>query len=140
MLTPPSHPPTLPPSHRILSMSRFSTDFAAVGLPQLHWMLGEAATYTPVEGAAGAVTLIIENQSSGVIEADDGLVRVSTLTAELLLAEVPTRRAGDVLSLSGVEWGWVRDGRIGGGRVSCEFERSEPLDKTRGGRRTRGAP
>lgn len=119
-------------------MSRFASDFSAVGFPQLQWALGEPCTYL-VAGAtsATAVTAAVRVEADEVLDQADGLVLRRRIAVRLSTAEVASPARGDVLTWSSLPWGFDRLTSAGGGYVVCEFVRTEPYDKTRQGRAIR---
>ncbi len=102
-------------------MSRFETDFAVVGLPQLLFEFGQAATYSPVTGDDVSLTAIVEPEKRRIDIANG--VRESVRTRKATITNDPSSTFSGVVAAS----------EAGKMTIGSEEWEIETLSSTQGG-------
>ena len=121
-------------------MSNLFEDISGSAASALLGVHGEPAPYTPAGGRTRTVTAILPGPSVLFMEEEDGEVVHRRMTVRFAAADVPNLGPGDTLGAYGLLWGLETDLGAEMNLRAAAFVNTQPMDKSRSQRRTRGAP
>ncbi len=122
-------------------MSRFDTDFAASGLPELMDQFGQPVTYSPVSGPDVSLTMILDPER--MTEEEKGGGRVLVQRWEGTITTDPDSDFGGVASpdetatitIGGVVWSVDELAKLTGAYAVLKLVRRSSLERSRPGYR-----